>query len=217
MSHEEPTREMFEQPAWDERYSGRDPVWSGRVNAQLAAEAPRLSPGRALDVGCGEGGDVIWLAQQGWEVTGADFSAVALERARGFAEQAGVADRTSWLQADLRTWTPDGAVWDLVTSQFLHLLDGGMVDAVRRMADAVAPGGTLLVVGHHPSDLDTGLRWSLPDVMFTPEQLLPAVDRPGWSVRTEVRERQEHHRHHEGEGDDGPVIVHDSVLLAVRS
>ena len=83
------TTPPFEPPAWDERYAGTQSIWSGNANAQLVAEASRLTPGTALDVGCGEGGDVIWLAQQGWRVTGADFSANGLERAARHAEDHG--------------------------------------------------------------------------------------------------------------------------------
>ena len=106
---------MFEPPSWDARYSGDEKIWSGNPNAQLVAEVTALTAGTALDVGCGEGGDVIWLARQGWRVTGADFSANGLARAARHAEQAGVADRTDWWQVDARrsppktdpmTWSP---------------------------------------------------------------------------------------------------------------
>ena len=208
MSHEV-TPEMFEQPSWDERYGGADRVWSGRPNAVLVAEVAGRAPGRALDLGCGEGGDAIWLAEQGWEVTAVDFSEAGLARAAAHASERGVADRVTWRQADLRTWQPDGAHWDLVTSHFLHLLGEGMLEATRRMADAVAPGGTLLVVGHHPDDEHTGLRWSAPGVLFTAEQLAPAVDAGRFDVRTEARSRQESHA-----GDAHGVT--DAVLVAVR-
>src|ERR671912_1383468 len=90
--------EMFEPPSWEERYSGEQKVWSGQPNPQLVAEASGLAPGTALDVGCGEGGDVIWLAQHGWRVTGADFSAAGLARARRHAAEAGGDARTGWGQ-----------------------------------------------------------------------------------------------------------------------
>ena len=80
--------DFFEQPAWEERYSG-DRVWSGRVNVQLEAEAADLTPGRALDVGCGEGGDALWLAAHGWQVTALDFADAALDRAAEHAADAG--------------------------------------------------------------------------------------------------------------------------------
>jgi SAM-dependent methyltransferase len=209
MSHGEITREMFEQSSWDERYGGEGRIWSGRPNAVLAQEASTLTPGRAVDLGCGEGGDAIWLAERGWQVTAADFSEAGLARAAAHAADRGVADRVEWRQADLRTWRPDGEQWDLVTSHFLHLLDHGMLEATRRMADAVAPGGTLLVVGHHPDDEHTGLRWSMPGVMFTAEELAPAVDPEQFDVQAEARERRETR-------DGVEHVVTDAVLRARR-
>jgi SAM-dependent methyltransferase len=141
---------IFESPAWDERYAGEGKIWSGDPNAQLVAEAADLTPGTALDVGCGEGGDVIWLARRGWQVTGADFSAAGLARAARHAEEAGVAGQTDWWQVDAREFDPDGRAFDLVTSHYLHPPEGGMVDVIGRLAKAVAPGGHLLVVGHAP-------------------------------------------------------------------
>ena len=113
---EQQAMEMFEPPAWEERYSGEEKIWSGQPNAQLVAEVSGLAPGTALDVGCGEGGDVIWLAQQGWKVTGADFSANGLARAAGHAVDAGVAERIDWWQVDARTFAADGRSYDLVTT-----------------------------------------------------------------------------------------------------
>src|SRR3984957_7757495 len=141
---------MFEPPSWDERYSGEEKIWSGNPNVQLVAEGSGLAVGTALDVGCGEGGDVIWLAQQGWRVTGADFSANGLARAARHAEQANVADQTDWGQGDPRTFAAEGRSFDLVTTHFLHPPNGGMLEVTTRLAEAVAPGGHLLVVGHAP-------------------------------------------------------------------
>ncbi len=203
-----------EQPWWDQRYAGSGSVWSGHVNVQLAAEAADLPPARALDVGAGEGGDALWLARRGWEVTAFDFSPVALARAAGRAATEGLADRTTWRQLDVRGWEPVEERWDLVTSHFLHLPDGGMSDVVRRLAAAVAPGGTLLVVGHHPDDLATGLRQGRREWLATPEDLLPALDPDEWDVELAVRPRTEggHGHEHGGPG----VTVQDSVLRARR-
>ena len=125
------------------------------------------------------------------------------------AAERGVADRIEFRQADLRSWTPEGQQWDLVTSCFLHLLDHGMVEATGQMAAAVAPGGTLLVAGHHPEDAHTGLRWSMPGVMFTADELAPAVDPVLFEVRAEARERQETR-------NDETHSVTDAVLVARR-
>lgn len=168
-------REMFEPESWDERYSGEGTVWSGEVNPQLAATAAGLDPGTALDVGCGEGGDVIWLARQGWRVTGADFSAKGLERAALHARSAGVADRVEWWQVDARGFDPQGRQFDLVTTHYLHPPDGGMAAVVARLAAAVAPGGHLLVVGHAPSPVFEHAGGHLHDAMFAAKDLVDAL------------------------------------------
>lgn len=169
--------QMFEPESWDERYSGADDVWTGGPNAQLVAEAASLVPGTALDVGCGEGGDVLWLASQGWRVTGADFSAAGLARAAAHASRAGLADRTDWWQVDARTFDAAGRSYDLVTTHFLHPPDGGMRDVVTRLAGAVAPGGHLLVVGHAPSEVFTQLSQAHRDAMWRAADLLDALPR----------------------------------------
>ncbi len=202
--------DFFEQPAWEERYSG-DRVWSGRVNVQLEAEAADLTPGRALDVGCGEGGDALWLAQHGWQVTASDFADAALERVAQHAAEAGLGDRVATRRIDVRSFEPDGETWDLVTSHFVHLPDGGMVDVVRRLAAAVAPGGTLLVVGHAPSDVHTGLRHGHHSFMHTADQLLPALD-DAWEV--EVCESRPRTQAHPETGEE--IEIADAVLRARR-
>ncbi|MFD5148412.1 class I SAM-dependent methyltransferase [Streptomyces sp. NPDC058401] len=133
---------------WDSRYRESDRIWSGDANAVLAREAAALAPGRALDLGCGEGGDAVWLARQGWHVTGTDISGVALERAAAHAADAGVADRTAWERHDLAESFPAGE-YELVSACFLHTFGEFPRERVlRRAAAAVAPGGILLVVGH---------------------------------------------------------------------
>lgn len=176
MSHEhQHADEMFEPESWDERYGGATTVWSGNPNPQLVALASTLTPGTALDVGCGEGGDVIWLAQQGWRVTGADFSANGLARAARHVESAGLADLVDWWQVDARTFDAEGRLFDLVTTHYLHPPDGGMVAVAGRLASAVAPGGHLLVVGHAPSPVFTHLDESHRRAMFAAEDLLAAL------------------------------------------
>ena len=201
---------MFEPPSWEERYSSEQKMWSGNPNPPLVAEVSGLTPGTALDVGCGEGGDVIWLARQGWRVTGADFSANGLARAARHADEAGVADRTDWWQVDARTFAADGRSYDLVTTHFLHPPDGGMVEVTRRLADAVAPGGHLLVVGHAPSEVFTQLSASHRRAMFLAEDLLPSLPEAFEVLVVEQRPRT---MTREGV----TVDVHDSTLLARRT
>jgi 2-polyprenyl-3-methyl-5-hydroxy-6-metoxy-1,4-benzoquinol methylase len=207
---EEDAAAMFEPPSWDERYSGEEKIWSGKANPQLVAEVAGLTPGAALDVGCGEGGDVIWLARHGWRVTGADFSANGLSRAARHADEAGVADRTDWWQVDARAFAAGGRSFDLVTSHFLHPPDAGMVEVTRRLADAVAPGGHLLVVGHAPSEVFTQLTAGQRRAMFLAEDLLPGLPAGFEALVVEQRPRT---MTREGV----PVDVHDSALLARRT
>lgn len=200
---------LFEPAGWDERYCGPEKVWSGNPNPQLVAEAAGLTPGTALDVGCGEGGDVIWLARHGWAVTGADFSANGLARAGRHAEQAGVADRVDWWQVDARTFAAGGRLYDLVTSHYLHPPDGTMVQVTRRLAQAVAPGGHLLVVGHAPSDVFTQLTASQRRAMFLADELLSGLPDDFEALVVEQRPRTMT-RH------GVTVNVQDSTLLARR-
>ena len=201
---------FFEPEGWEERYAGEETVWSGRPNAQLVAEASRLTPGTALDVGCGEGGDVVWLAQQGWRVTGADFSANGLARAARHAADAGVADRTDWWQVDARTFDAGGRSFDLVTTHFLHPPDGRIVDVTRRLAGAVAPGGHLLVVGHEPAEVFTKLSNARRQAMWMAEDLLPAL--PGGFEALVVEQRPRTMTR-----DGVTHEIRDSTLLARRT
>ncbi|TDB75036.1 MFS transporter, partial [Actinomadura sp. KC216] len=134
---------------WDSRYAEHDHLWSGDPNQMLVQETSDLEPGTALDLGCGEGGDAIWLAKRGWHVTATDISGVALERAARHAEAAGVADRIDFQQHDLGVSFPKGT-YDLVSAAFLHFPQEGLPrePVLRAAAAAVAPGGTLLIVGH---------------------------------------------------------------------
>jgi SAM-dependent methyltransferase len=206
----DPSR-LFSQEYWDERYSGA-PVWSGNPNSLLVRYASELTPGTALDVGSGEGGDVIWLATQGWTVTGADISPVVLRRSAEAAAQAGpdIAARITWRQADLLSWQPPEQRFDLVSAQFVHLPRREREDLHRRLAAAVRPGGTLLVASHHPSDLDTGHRPNLPEMFATPDEMASVLDPAQWSVETSEPAR-------EAIFPDGWTgTIHDAVLRAVR-
>ncbi len=206
----EQAAEMFEPSSWDDRYSGEEKIWSGNPNAQLVAEVTGMTAGTALDVGCGEGGDVIWLARRGWRVTGADFSANGLARAARHAEQAAVGDQTDWWQVDARTFAAGERSYDLVTTHFLHPPDGGMIDVTARLAEAVAPGGHLLVVGHAPSEAFTHLTADHRRAMFLADELLPGLPGNFEALVVEQRPRTVTR--------NGTTIeVHDSTLFARRS
>lgn len=207
-THDHDAPDYFEQPGWDERYSTGDKIWSGNPNPQLVAEVTGLEPGSALDVGCGEGGDVIWLAQQGWTVTGADFSTEGLARASQHAAEAGVAGSTDWWQVDARSFEAAGRSFDLVTTHFLHP-GGAMVDVVGRLTAAVASGGHLLVVGHAPSKVFEQLSRKQHEAMWHAEDLLPALRDDFETLVVEERPRVV-------ERDGKTVEIGDATLLARR-
>jgi SAM-dependent methyltransferase len=205
---------MWTQEFWDERYGSAASIWSGNPNPQLVAQVADLQPGTALDVGSGEGADAIWLAEQGWHVTGIDVSIVALERAAQRAADAGqdVADRITWQQADILTWDPTPRQFDLVSAQFMHLPRSAREVVYRRLAAAVRPDGSLLIVGHHPSDLETTMRRpNLPDLFFTAEQVAARLDPDDWQVVVVASpERQTL------DAEGRQVTISDAVMHAIR-
>lgn len=203
---------FFEQDAWEERYRARPAVWSGQPNRQLVAEVTDLPPGRALDVGCGEGADAVWLARRGWQVTAVDIAPTAVARAAAHAAEAGVADRVTVAHVDVRVQPPAVRAYDLVSAHFVHVPVDAWPTVLGRLADAVAPGGTLLVVGHHPWDLrTTARRMHLPEVMHTAEETAALLDADRWRVRVaQARPRVT------VEHDGREVTVHDAVLVAER-
>jgi SAM-dependent methyltransferase len=168
---------------WDELY-GSEQVWSGRPNGTLVVEVAGLEPGTALDVGSGEGGDVVELARRGWRVTGLDVSGVALQRARDAAEAAGV--EATWVHAALTDAVLPPGGFDLVTVHY-PALPKDPPGAVPALLAAVAPGGTLLVVHH--ADLHEGAHEHGfdPDDYVGHDDLADALG-DGWTV--EVRERR---------------------------
>ncbi|GAA2012914.1 2-polyprenyl-3-methyl-5-hydroxy-6-metoxy-1,4-benzoquinol methylase [Nakamurella flavida] len=206
------TMNLFTPEFWDERYAASQQIWSGNPNPQLVRHAAGLTPGTALDVGCGEGADVLWLARQGWQVTGLDVSAVALARAARSTAQAaepGVEQRMSWQQADILTWRAEQR-YDLVSAQFMHLPRPHLQRVQQELAAAVAPGGALLVVGHHPDHPRHSGHEEWPDMQFTAEQVAESLDPTQWRIvvcdaptRPAVMEGVE-------------VTAVDAVLLAVR-
>ncbi|MGC9669472.1 FAD-dependent oxidoreductase [Planosporangium sp. 12N6] len=205
---------MFDEAAWEERYLSKPAVWSGRPNPQLVTEAGELAPGRALDVGCGEGADAVWLAERGWQVTAVDIATTALERAAAHAAAAGpdVAGRIEWVHADLRDQPPAEGAYDLVSAQFMQLPAEPRREMFARLAAAVAPGGRLLIVGHHPHDLRTTVhRPHFPDMLYTAEEVADSLDPAVWEVlAAEARPRTAV----DPEGRE--ITIHDAVLVARR-
>lgn len=213
-NHAPDAQEFWTEEFWNARYSTAGRIWSGNPNPHLVDQVKDLAPGTALDVGCGEGADVIWLAEQGWQVIGVDVSTVALERAADEATKAGaaVAERATFQQVDMLEWTPAPQQFDLVTSHFIHVPAAERESLHRKLAAAVRPGGTLLIVGHHPSDLATSIhRPNLPDLMFTAEEIAAQLDPAEWesiAAMTPGREVRD---------PAGQLItIHDAVLQAVR-
>ena len=134
------------QAEWDQRYAERERLWSGQPNGALVTEVAGLTPGRVLDVGCGEGADAIWLARGGWDVTALEVSGVALQRAAGHARDAGVSIR--WVHAGMAEAKLPAASFDLVSAQYPALRRTPDAAAERALLAAVAPGGVLLLVHH---------------------------------------------------------------------
>jgi SAM-dependent methyltransferase len=177
---------------WEQHYGAAERVWSGRANATLVDVVQDLPPGTALDLGCGEGGDAVWLALRGWQVTAVDVSPTALQRAAEHAAEAGVADRVTPERHELGRSFPAGT-YDLVSAAFLHSpVELPREDVMRQAAAAVAPGGRLVVLGHAGAP-----SWAPPEHAAhahfpTPQEVLDALHLPqgGWSAeRTELVER----------------------------
>ncbi|MBC7632372.1 class I SAM-dependent methyltransferase [Aeromicrobium sp.] len=199
MGHDEhdhqPDRDGMDAAAWDATYEENAAMWSGRPNAQLVAEVDGLSPGSALDIGCGEGADAVWLAQRGWTVTAVDISEVALDRARGRAAEAEV--EVTFEQRDVVTDPPSPATYDLVSAQFFHLPDPPRNSALRGLGEAVAAGGTLLVVGHQPG---THGGPGHADRLFAPQEITALFSPADWEVI--VAETRSRRAVHHGEMTD---------------
>ena len=159
---------------WDERYSQRELVWTAQPNRVLVAEVEDLAPGRALDVACGEGRNAVWLASQGWEVTGVDFSPVGIAKARRLAEECGV--EAVWEVADTTTWQPPAGSFDLVIMFYLNLLPAALHSVLEHAQRGLAPGGTLLIVGHALRNLTDGYGGPpTADGLYGPDDLVAAL------------------------------------------
>ena len=158
---------------WDERYQGPDLVWSATPNMWVAQQTRDLVPGRALDLACGEGRNSIWLSQQGWQVTGADFSAAGLNKARTLARsQPAPAHAITWLCADATMFT-SASTFDLVMLVYLQLPPHERRAAIHAAWRVLAPEGILLVIAHHLDNLHAGVGGPQdPEVLYTQQDVL---------------------------------------------
>lgn len=202
---------------WEQRYGSSHRVWSGAVNRALADVAEHWTPGRALDLGSGEGGDVLWLAERGWDATGIDLSETAVARANAVAAERGLG-RARCFAADLAAWSDDPAAiegdaapYDLVAASFFQSpVELPRERILRAAAHRVGPGGRLVLIAHAAAP-----QWSSHhgEEFPTPESELRALALPDadWSVEVaEVRERA-------GRGPDGEVHpLSDSVVVVRR-
>ncbi len=192
------------QELWDERHAARDPIEDHAPDPTVVQVVAGLVPGSALDLGCGDGRNAAWLAGAGWTVTGIDFSKVGLDRAAARARALGA--HVEWRQADLLAWSPLGETFDLVLLAFIHLPAVERAHVYAAAADAVAPGGTLLVVGHDRSNIADGVGGPQdPDVLFTPDELARELP-PTLSVVRAATVRR-------GAGERVPI---DAILVARR-
>lgn len=197
------SQDVFSEEFWDGRYGSEDKVWSGNPNPQLVDRVTPLTPGRALEVGCGEGADAIWLARHGWEVTAIDVSRVALEKGAVHAADTGV--NVTWRRVDLAGWPGEPGAYDLVSAQFMYLDQPALADLYRALGDSVASGGTLLLVGHHPIDPRHG-EHDFPDVRWTGEEAATWLNAHDWSAIDVAIVKREGHL----------GTMHDGIVQATR-
>ena len=203
-----PVRPGFSREDWDDRYAQAVLLWSAEPNRRFATEVAGLAPGRALDVGCGEGRNAIWLAEHGWGVTGVDFSSVALAKAERLAATRGVS--VDWVLADVVDYRPSTRSFDLVAVLYLQLPAAELHAVLAAAAAAVASGGTLFVLGHDTTNLTDGYGGPKDAaVLFTPEEVVSAL--VGFDVECAEKVRRTVAL------DDGEAVAIDALVRARRS
>jgi SAM-dependent methyltransferase len=197
----------MEREDWNRRHTEAGLLFGAVPNRFLVAEVAGLRPGRALDLACGGGRNAVWLAEQGWSVTAVDYADVGLASARRLAAERGV--EIEWLQADLREWEPPVCEFDLVVVLYLQLPAEERRTVLGRAAAAVAPRGTLLVVGHDLQNLNGGYGGPKDArVLFTPEEV--AAELPGLEIENAERVLRP------VETEDGEAQAIDALVRARR-
>ena len=179
----------MDRQTWNERYAAQPVLWTVDPSPFLSGELGDRPPGRALDLGAGEGRTTVWLAERGWRVTAVDFSDVGLERGRRRVDALGVPDAVEWVCADLMEYDPAGAAtqtYDLVLLMFVHLPAPERRRLLRQCVATLNPGGMVLVAGYHPVDGPTGETAGPPN-RFTPDEIVADLD----GLRIERAERLE--------------------------
>jgi SAM-dependent methyltransferase len=199
----------MDSASWDRRYEGRELVWTAEPNRFLVVETERLAPGRAIDLACGEGRNAIWLAERGWQAVGADFSEVGLQKARQLANGRGV--NVEWVAADLLNYRPDPRAFDLVLVFYLQVPAAERRPILQAAAEAVAPGGTFLLVAHGSSNLQHGHGGPQdPAVLYAAHDVV--IDIEGRGLQIERAERVER----PVQTPEGERIALDALVRARR-
>lgn len=199
----------FTKHEWDRRYAGSELLWTAQPNRFLVAETSDLPAGRALDLATGEGRNAVWLAQQGWQVVGVDFSRVGLTKAAQLAADRGV--EVDWVEADLREYRTEPRTIDLVLIFYLQVPKVDRQSILSAGAAAVAVGGTLLLVAHDSSNLEHGHGGPKDaNVLYTPEDVVRDLEGSGLQIeRAAVVERRVH-------TPEGERTALDSLVRARR-
>ena len=176
---------LMDAATWDERYSGRDLVWSATPNMFVESLCADLPPGRAADLAAGEGRNALWLAGRGWQAHAVDFSRVGLQRAEALAAEnlGDAASRLTTEVADLASWEPPADGFDLVIVAYLQVPADQRRPMLANAARAVAPGGRLLVIAHHPANIEQGVGGPPdPAVNYTETDVLADIDGSGLTI-----------------------------------
>lgn len=197
----------MDREAWNERYGTDELVWHAEPNRFLVEAVEGLTPGRALDLACGEGRNAVWLASQGWRVVGVDFSSAGLAKARGMAHERGV--EVTWVEADAVSWAPPRGAFDLVVVMYLQLPADQRRAALGHASAALAPRGMLLVVGHDATNPTEGFGGPQdPAVLYSAEDIVGDLD----GLRIDRAERVER----QVETPSGAAVALDALVRAVR-